>query len=496
MRRTRIAGGLGSAAVSAVALSLAVGGPASAAGVPPPAVIHVGQIDRQDIAPQPNSEPDTVTEPDVAVSPVNRSIAVSVAQDGRYLTGGAVTNNYSWTHDGGRTWHHRPLPHLSKPQGGAFDGASDPVVAFGPDGTVYAASLLTSATCPNAVAVSKSTDGGRTFGGPVIVDSDPTCDNSHTDDKEEIAVDTSRTSPHHGRVYVFYTSISDGTGSAPAGSPQIVRWSDDHGRHWSAPVRVTAPTYFTQGAQPMLQADGTITISYFDYGTSSAEKDATGLAPHGAGVTPHAAGVAPHAATAPVIYKIRARTSYDGGATWTGAAHISSYIGYGPGDVRCCIPPGTADPVTGRMYAAWNGVDPSKVFLSYSDDGRHWSPAKQVNTNYKANLTHVNVDVAAYGGKVFVFYGTRDQDRQSGRYVQYQVSTSYDKGATFGPAVSLGPAANLKYAAIGSGKPFPGDYMGSAATSGRLYLAWCVSSRPKDPTATYHQVAYGAVLRF
>jgi hypothetical protein len=77
-------------------------------------VLHVGQIDQQDVAPRGNCEPDTLVEPDVAVSPFNSNIQVAVAHDCRFASGGAVDISYAWTHDGGSTWHHAPVPGLTK----------------------------------------------------------------------------------------------------------------------------------------------------------------------------------------------------------------------------------------------------------------------------------------------------------------------------------------------------------------------------------------------
>ena len=77
--------------------------------------------------------------------------------------------------------------------------------------------------------------------------------------------------------------------------------------------------------------------------------------------------------------------------------------------------------------------------------------------------------------------------------MQQQVSESPD-GVHFRPPVSLGPLSDLNYAAVARGK-FPGDYAGSSAVNGRLYVAWALSSAPADPTALFHQVLYGAVLK-
>src|SRR4051812_31760648 len=115
-------------AAGLVAASLA-GSPAVALVPGPPSVLHVGQIARQDVPALPGSEPDTLVEPDVGVSPVDANIAVAVAHDGRYPDGGAVGIETSWTHDGGATWHHQPLPGVTAATGGSatWERASDPV---------------------------------------------------------------------------------------------------------------------------------------------------------------------------------------------------------------------------------------------------------------------------------------------------------------------------------------------------------------------------------
>ena len=142
--------------------------PGLAAGPRPRAVRHVGQIARRDVPTLPGSERDTLVEPDVAVSPRNPDIAVAVAHDGRYPDGGAVGIETSWTHDGGATWHHKPLPGVTATTGGKaiWARASDPVVAFGPGGSVYVSTLVFNTGCDSGVLVSRSDDGGRTFGAP------------------------------------------------------------------------------------------------------------------------------------------------------------------------------------------------------------------------------------------------------------------------------------------------------------------------------------------
>ncbi len=454
-----------SAAVSAAGLALLAAlsaqPVAASAHALAPTVLHVGQIDREDIPLRPGSEPQTLVEPDVAVSPLNSQVAVAVAHDCRFATGGAIDISYAWTHDGGATWHHAPMQGLTRAAGGVWDRASDPVVAFGPDGDVYISALVINVFgCSSGVAVARSTDGGATFGVPVLAHSSTTC--NYSDDKNWLAIDTQPASPHLGRLYQFWTPFLTVNGHA-AGSPQVVRWSDDHGAHWSATSIVTAPHENTQNSQALIQPDGTITDVYLGPGTT-----------------------------------MFARTSHDGGASWSSETLVTRSAGFGPAGIRCCLASAAADPITGHLYAVWEANGPGAtdaVMLSASTDGRHWSAPLQVSRDGgSATIEHVNAAVAAYDGRVFVSYGTRDTAVSGGRFIQQELSSSYDGGTSFGAPLVLGPPSDLKYAAVAGGK-FPGDYIGISATATRVAMVWCVSSRPSNPAQRFHQTLFAAVLR-
>ncbi|HEV2376630.1 MAG TPA: sialidase family protein [Streptosporangiaceae bacterium] len=466
---------------------LATASPALAAtlrpGTSPKAlsVMHVGQIDQQDIASEGGCEPGTLVEPEVAVSPFNPNIQVAAAHDCRFATGGAVDISYAWTHDGGAHWQHAPLPGLTRHSGGVWARASDPAVAFGPDGSVYISSLVFDNGCPTGIAVSKSTDGGATFAPPSLVQQSKTC--AYSDDKDWLVVDTQPTSPFYGRIYVFWTAF------IPTGSPQVLRFSDNGGKTWSATQMVNPKTTNAQDSQPMIQPDGTLIDTYQDFGGGSAgggkpirEHPGTTLTGHGA----KQSGVA-----------FMARTSFDGGMTWSKASMVTPSVGGGPAAIRCCLPAANVDPVTGKLYAVWEAAGPGTqdpVMLSSSADGRHWSAPVMVTSGDGPSIQHITGAVAAYGGKVYVAYGTLNTKVDQGNHVQQQLSTSTDGGATFGPPITLGPVSNLTYAAVAGGK-FPGDYAGASATASRLTLAWCVSSKPANPNRVYHQTLYAAVLR-
>lgn len=453
----------------------------------------------------PGSEPDTLVEPDVGVSPIDANIAVAVAHDGRYPDGGAVGIEYSWTHDGGATWHHQPLPGVTAATGGpaTWERASDPVVAFGPGGVVYVSTLVFNLDCDSAVLISKSVDGGKTFAKPTTAHRSATCDVD--DDKNWIVVDNGAKSPHRGRLYQFWTPFLADIFGLADGSPQALVYSDDGGATWSDPVNVSPPHGNTQNSQPMLKPNGTIIDTYLDYGPNGSDEGSEAAearegdkakkktVPSRAAATRSAAtrpAATAKASAAPAYPKLVATTSTDGGATWSSAKTITRDLGDGPPDFRCCLASAIADPVTGELHATWNSIDATAVKMSSSTDGKHWSAPVVVNRRDKS-LLGVSSDVSAYNGTVSVAYGLTNANTKSGRFGRQFVATSRDGGRHFAVPTAVGPQINYAYAAFAGGI-FAGDYIGTAITKGRLYAVWAVASKPSDPTAKYHQVIYGA----
>lgn len=456
-----------------------------------PVVLHQGVVTRQDIPSQAGSEADTVVEPDVAVSPINKNVAIAAAHDSRYSDGGAVDISVAWTSDGGASWHHMPVQGITTATGGPYDRASDPVVAFGPDGTAYLSVLLIDAsTCPTAVAVLRSTDGGQTWSKPFYAHQSKSC--AYSDDKNWIVVDNSKGSPHYGRVYQFWTPFISRSNQF-SGSPQAVRWSDDKGTTWSSTHYVTKLDHSTQDSQPMILPNGSIVDAYYEFpkgevpGFNPATQPEAPLARlrFGAGKPVDATGT------------IYAATSKDGGQKWSKGVEVSNNAaGYANG-VRCCLFAADIDSDTHLLYTAWEGgigsTDP--VYESFSSNGTTWSSPVRVSQGDLPGVERVNVDVVAQAGNVYVAYGTRTHAGQNGGTVQQQISVSSDRGYTFGPPTSVGRLSTLKYAAQSRGY-FPGDYIGEAIAPGRLYTVFAVSSKPPPRSSSpYHQIIYGVTLR-
>ena len=130
----------------------------------------------------PNSEP----EPRADVNPTNSSNIVGAYQQDRWNDGGGRGLVSSWTKDDGATWHPVVIPGITRCSNGDFDRASDPWVSFAPNGHLYAISLTFDAfDTHNGILVSKSTNGGESWGAPIAVAED----NTNGLDKQSITAD-------------------------------------------------------------------------------------------------------------------------------------------------------------------------------------------------------------------------------------------------------------------------------------------------------------------
>src|SRR5213593_817011 len=255
------------------------------------------QISADPFAGLSGAEADTQAEPDVAVDPNDPDIVVAVFQQGRFdQSGGCVGPGFATARDGGLTWTAGSLPGLTVATYGPFDRASDPAVAIGADGAVYAQTLpFDVRDCRSAVAVQRSDDHGLTFNAPVLVQDDSSC--SFFNDKPWIAVDPFPASPHYGRVYSAWDRIDS------TGQPISLRSSDDRGETWGARVAVSSP-FFPGGigAIPLVQPNGDLTLVYASVGTATAEEVA--------------------------------QTSHDGGVTFAPPVTIESFEGSDPAGMR------------------------------------------------------------------------------------------------------------------------------------------------------------------
>jgi hypothetical protein len=222
----------------------------------------------------------------IAVNPNNPNNIVAGANDYRLFNtreGRNDSSSFAYTSfDGGQTWANVAMPGLAFPTGGVgalswFDASGDPVVAFGPNNTVYFGSIAFSRSAPlggqlaSAIVVNVSHDGGLHWDGPSVIAIDGvtpagTPVATHIfNDKIWLAAD-----PTSGTVYVTWTKFTFDQDDNYIESPIVVSASTDFGAHFGAANRVAPSlngfaggvTPYDQGSNPQVGNDGTLYVAY------------------------------------------------------------------------------------------------------------------------------------------------------------------------------------------------------------------------------------------
>ncbi len=319
----------------AAALVLAVANTAYAA----PVSISADQYTNSDSQHATQVEPDTFAW---------GNTIVAAAQTGRFTNGGASNINVSTSTDGGATWHSVGLPGLTNNApvgGGSFDRVSDPVVAYDARDNVWMVSTLPltgrGSVSPTAAGVytSRSTDGGTTWGSPILV----TGSNSGSPDKNWIVCDNSATSPYYGNCYTEWDDNADG-------NRIYMSTSTDGGLTWG-PAKRTANNATGIGGQPVVQPNGTVIVP-IDNANETA------------------------------LLSFR---SLDGGATWTSTMTVTAISHHTvAGSLRTGPLPSAEIDASGKVFVAWQDCRFRKrcaandiVFVS-SADGITWSSIQRV----------------------------------------------------------------------------------------------------------------------
>ena len=264
-----------------------------------------------------------------------------------FLSGGGISfNGYSRSADEGATFQDLGFLPVSSPDVRLL---GDPVAACTDPRTFYYGSLLLDfGSLTSAASVSKSTDGGVTFGDPVKAVEKSS--DTHFIDKDWMAADP--TNPNN--LYVTYTDFDDSgsiCGFDPNGDPifrvgiELVR-SIDGGDTWSAPLDIaTSCDVGVQGSQVVVDDRGHIYVAWLH-----------GLMPNN---------------------EIRLRKSTDGGASFAPAVVVTTTIGVGgpglQGIIRSNEFPTLAvdrsnSPQNGNLYVSWNDGRFASVPDGLADD--------------------------------------------------------------------------------------------------------------------------------
>jgi hypothetical protein len=374
---------------------------------------------------------------------------VSAFQSGRFFDGGASDIGFATSTDGGLNWTKGFLPHATanSPQPNPkYARASDPSVAYDAKHNVWMISWLgiISPTGPVDVVVSRSTDGGLTWGAPVTVNA-----SGDFNDKNWTVCDNTASSPFYGRCY---TEFDDNT--------KLNRFqmstSTDGGLTWGA-AKTNADQTCVIAGQPVVQPNGTVIVPIDNCFETT-------------------------------LLSIR---STDGGNTWSQPVFVSGILNNGhPGGIRSPDLPTAEIDSSGRVYVVWTDcrteslcntpIGNNDLLLTSSADGVIWTvpkriPADPIGSGVDHLIPGLAVDTSTSGNSAHLglaYYtftnsncGTT-QPPTPACVLNVSFISSTDGGATWSASQQLAGGMNLNWLAKTSQGTMVGDYISTSIVPG------------------------------
>src|SRR6185437_8146480 len=210
----------------------------------PPATVPLTQLS-SDTFTNASSQHATEVEPGSFSFGSTMIISLQVA---RISGGGGTDIGYTISTDAGLTWSSGVLSGITTFQGGGTNSAvSDTNVAYDAKHGIWMISSLPISSSNIQVAVSRSTDGGSTWGNPVVVANGPNLD------KDWLACDSTPTSPFYGNCYMEW----DDNGAA---NQVYMSTSSDGGLTW--PAKIAVPNALGLGGEPLVQPSGKVIVPF------------------------------------------------------------------------------------------------------------------------------------------------------------------------------------------------------------------------------------------
>ena len=440
-------------------------------------------------------------EPFVDVNPADATNIIGSWQQDRWSTGASRGNVVGASHDGGQTWKvikqtKNSLCTGGTPaNGGGYERATDPWVTISPNGDAYLMSLSVdqdpnalSDSNPDAMLVSKSTDGGLTWSNPstLIRDANP----KRFNDKNSITAD-----PNDSRyVYAVWVRF-EGRGFQRS---TLFARTKNGGRSWENPRSIfdPLPTNVAVGNQIVVLPDN----KRFD----GELVNVFGLA-RGPFTLLRGRGL-----------NVALIRSEDHGRSWSqkpiGVSRLRTIGVTDPDDdgdlVRSAlyIPDIAVDPNSGQLYTVWQdsrfgrGKYDSIALSTSTDGGLTWSQPIKVNrtpTNIRPGNRQAftpSVDVATDGTVSVTYYDFRNNTPNPNTlptsYWAVRCHPSSVGGCSdtrdYGNEIELtnGPF-DLEKAPVSAGRGyFLGDYEG-LANAGADFTPLFSRSEGTDPASVF-----------
>lgn len=390
-------------------------------------------------------------EPFVAVDPSNPEHIIGVWQQDRWADGGSSGLMTGVSMDRGRTWV-TTFAAFSNCSGlASYNRVSDPWVTISPNGVAYQIALsLADSNNTSAVLVSRSADGGFTWGDPVTLIRD-TAATTGFNDKEAITAD-----PYDSN-YLY--AVWDRSSSSPNIRPAYFARSTNGGVSWEPAHSIYNPG--TNRAitldQVLVLPDGTLVNVFVLYRNSA---------------------------------NIEVIRSLDHGATWSAPIVVAADETIGTVNAKTQealrtgsgLPNATVDPTTGAIYITWadarfSASSRDGIALAKSlDGGVTWSQPVQVNQ--ATNVQAFTPAVAAGKGRVAVTYFDfrKDTPNPDTLLANAWRVVSTDGGFTWRESPVFG-AFDLNAAPLTVEGNFIGDYQGLVAAGGD-FLAFFAAASP------------------
>jgi hypothetical protein len=438
---------------------------------------------------------DSQVEPYVIANPRRANNLVGIWEQDRWSDGGARGLVVSVSIDHGNSWKAVPLPGITLTTGGTFVRASDPWLSFAPNGDLYAISVALNppfgpsaplGSFESAILVSKSTDGGLSWGDPItLID---TVDPLAVNDKETITADPTNSN------YIYAVWDEPRTSLPPFDDffgPTYFARSTDGGKTWE-PARVIYDPGIdmqTIGNQILVLPNGNL-VDVF---------------------------------TNPDLGVIEFVQSTNHGATWSpnptviARADFASVFDPNNGQyVRTgdLFQEATVDPRSGNLYVVWqdgrftqnNGV--SVAFTMSIDGGQTWSnpiPINQTPTNIPVGdrqAFNPRIAVEGDGTVAVTYYDLRNAASGPGLPTDFWAVLAKPSSPTNRPAGLTNPgnwnhevrltvsSFDLEQAPVANG-PFVGDSTGLTSSRNRFLALFAEAGTDGAGTSVVYSRWFG-----
>ena len=409
----------------------------------------------------PTSQHATQVEPD---SFAFGNTMVVATQSGRFFDGGSSNIVFARSGDGGQTWTTGGLPNLTIPGGGGtFSRVSDPVVAFAAESNTWLIGSLgigADAT-GDAVVVSRSTNGGQTWGNPVTVGT------GSFPDKNWTACDNWSGSPFFGNCYTEWDENSDGNRIK-------MSTSTNGGASWGAALN-TVGNATGLGGIPVPQPNGNVVVPI---GTAN-------------------------------LGAIRAFTSTNGGGSWSSPVTITNtQVHDVAGNIRHGPIPSSDVDAAGRVYTAWHdcrfrtGCTSNDIVMSTSLNGTTWTgvvriPIDAVTSGRDHFIPGLAVDPTTSGATAHLaltyYYYPVASCTGDGCELRAGFVESFNGGTTWTAPQDLAGISRPSWIADSSQGRMVGDYISTSFINHQAKPAF--SFAQSAPTGgVFHQNTYTAVI--